>query len=129
VNKARFDEVWCPRVGEDATEQMWRGRWAGLWLVLIFVLAGTSSFLWGTGPLGDALGGLLIMGSFGCLWLIMRARRRTSAAISDWFGIKRLRAIPSMSPERFDQWRTNRGYVTPQEREAAETSATAAGKE
>jgi hypothetical protein len=94
--------------------------------VLILVFAGTSSFLWGTGPVGDALGGLLTVGWVGCLWLIMHARRRTSAAISDWFAVKRLRAIPSMTPQRFDQWRSARGYLTPEERLAAEKSAKAA---
>lgn len=126
MNRARFDEVWRPRIGEDATEQLWRGRRGVIWYLLILVFAITSSFLWGTGPVGDTLGGVLVMGCVCCVSMMMRDRRRTSAAISDWLGIKRLKAIPTVTPQRFDQWRATRGYMTPEERLAAEKSAEAA---
>jgi hypothetical protein len=119
VNKASFEQAWYPRIGKDATEQLWKGRWAIVWFALVFTFAVASSFLWGDGPVGDALGALLTIGWMVCAFLIMRARRRTSAAISDWFGIERLKAIPSMTPERFDRWRTNRGYMRPDERRAS----------
>jgi hypothetical protein len=121
--KPDFEATWYPRIGKDAAEELRRARrtaWLG---PLNAVFAGGAGVLIGTSPLGDAMGAALVGGLLVSLGIFIRAQWRTAAAISLWFGVKRMRWLPRMTPQRFDQWRQLRGLLTPAERLPADHSA------
>jgi hypothetical protein len=118
-----FVATWYPRIGKDAAEKLRRSRRA-VWLIpLGWLCALSASALIGAGGLlRDVIGSLLAVGAAVCLVLFNTARWPTAAAISEWYGVKRMRALPSMRPEHFDKWRHAKGFRTPDERMADEQS-------
>lgn len=111
-----FEATWYPRIGKDAAEELRRARrtaWLG---PVIGVLAIGAGLLIGTSPLGDAIGGALVVAGLIGLSIMFGAYWRTAAAVSVWFGVKRMRWLPRMTPQRFDEWRQLRGLMTPDER-------------
>lgn len=114
--KPDFEATWYPRIGKDAAEELRRARrtaWLG---PLIGVFAVGAGALIGTSPLGNAIGVALVAGFLISLGIMFGAYWRTAAAVSVWFGVKRMRWLPRMTPQRFDQWRQARGLMTPDER-------------
>lgn len=73
----------------------------------------------GTSLLGDAIGAALVVALVINIGLFVQAQWRTAAAISLWFGVKRMRWLPRMTPQRFDEWRRLRGLGMPDERQSA----------
>lgn len=102
--RADFEATWCPRIGKDAAEELRRARrtaWLGPFNAVSAVAAGV---LIGTTPAGDAIGIALVVGLVVSFGIFVRAQWRTAAAISLWFGVKRMRWLPRMTPQRFDEW-------------------------
>ena len=118
--KADFEDTWYPRIGKDATEELWRFRRAALVnpTVSVVFAVGAGALL-GDGAVGDVIGAMLAAGCIVYFWLFIRAQWRTAAAVSVSFGVKRMRWLPRMTPQRFDEWRQLRGLMTPEERLAA----------
>lgn len=118
-----FESTWYPRIGKDAAEELRRGRRTALLGPVNGVCAVGAGLLIGTSPLGDVIGGVLVIACVVYLGLFVRAQWRTAAAVSVWFGVKRMRWLPRMTPQRFDEWRRLRGFMTPDERLAAARAA------
>jgi hypothetical protein len=117
--KPDFEATWCPRIGKVAADELRRARrtaWLGPLNPAFAVGAG---LLIGTSPLGDAIGVALVGGLLVTVGIFIRGQWRTAAAISLWFGVKRMRWLPRMTPQRFDEWRQLRGLMTPDERLSA----------
>lgn len=116
---ADFEGTWYPRIGKDAAEELRRARrtaWLG---PLAAVFAVSAGALIGKGTVGDVIAIVLAIACVAYVWMFIRAQWRTAAAISSWFGVKRMRWLPRMTPQRFDEWRQLRGLMTPDERFAA----------
>jgi hypothetical protein len=120
MTKAGFEATWYPRVGKDATDELWRLRRVALINPPVsLVCAVGAGALIGTGTAGDVIGSVLAMACVVYFAGFIRAEWRTAAAVSAWFGVKRMRWLPRMTPQRFDEWRRLRGLMTPDERRAA----------
>ncbi len=120
-DKTDIEATWYPRIGKDAAEELRRARrtaWLG---PLNAVFAVGAGLLIGTSPLGDAIGVALVVGFLLSVGVFIRAQWRTAAAVSLWYGVKRMRWLPRMTPQRFDEWRQARGLMTPDERRSGET--------
>jgi hypothetical protein len=87
------------------------------------VFAGGAGLLIGTSPLGDAIGVVLVVGFVVSLGMFVRAQWPTAAAVSTWFEVRRMRWLPRMTPQRFDEWRHLRRLMTPDERLAADRAS------
>lgn len=114
-----FESTWYPRIGKDAAEELRRARrtaWLGPLAAVFAVGAGA---LIGKGTVGDVIGVVLAIACVVYVGMFIRAQWRTAAAVSVWFGVKRMRWLPRMTPQRFDEWRQLRGLMTPEERLAA----------
>jgi hypothetical protein len=114
-----FETTWYPRTGKDAAEELRRYRRTALLGLPIAVSALGAGVLIGTGTLGDVIGGVLAIACVVLVGMFSRAQWRTAAAVSVWFGVKQMRWLPRMTPQRFDEWRQLRGLMTPEERAAA----------
>lgn len=120
MTKAHFEDTWCPRIGKDATEELWRFRRAARVDPSVGVVSAVGAgALIGQGTVGDVIGVVLAMACVVFVGMFIRAQWRTAAAVSVWFGVKRMRWLPRMTPQRFDEWRQLRGLMTPEERLAA----------
>ncbi len=120
--KPDFEATWNPRIGKDAAEELRRARrtaWLGPLTAVFAVGAGA---LIGKGTAGDVIGVVLAMACVFYVGMLIRAQWRTAAAISLWFGVKRMRWLPRMTPQRFDEWRRLRGLMTADERLPADRS-------
>ena len=114
-----FEATWYPRIGKDAAEELRRFRRAALLNPPVGVACAVGAgALIGKGTVGDVVGIVLAMISVVCVGMFIRAQWRTAAAVSVWFGVKRMRWLPRMTPQRFDEWRQLRGLMTPEERRA-----------
>ncbi len=112
-----FEATWNPRIGCNATSELRRYRRTAAWfLPSEFACAAAAGLLIGGGKVASAIG-LTLAACAALAWVpLVRAMRRTTAAMSDWYGVKSLRALPSMRPEHFDNWRRAKGLKTPHER-------------
>ena len=115
-----FEATWYPRIGKDAAEALRRYRRSVWFVVLAVVFSMGAGVLIGRSSLGDAIGGVCVVCALISVGLWFGAQFRTAAAVSVWFGVKRMWALPRMTPQRFDEWRTANGFRTPDERTAAE---------
>lgn len=124
MTASSFEDTWYPRIGRDAAEELRRARrtaWVGPLAAICAVGAGV---LIGEGTIGDVVGVVLAIACVAYLGMFIRGQSRTAAAVSLWFDVKRMRWLPRMTPERFDEWRKLRGLMTPDERLSADSSAT-----
>jgi hypothetical protein len=85
-------------------------------------LVAWAGALIGKGTVGDVIGVVLAMTCVVYVGMFIGAQWRTAAAVSVWFGVKRMRWLPRMTPQRFDEWRQLRGLMTPDERLATRDS-------
>lgn len=108
-----FEATWRPRIGKDATEELRRYRRSGWFVVLGLICAIGVGALAGEGIIGDVISGMLAISCVVCVGTFIRAQWRTAAAISVWFGVKRMRWLPRMTPQRFDEWCRLRGLTAP----------------
>ena len=118
--KPDFEATWHPRIGKDAAEDLRRARKTARLGPLAAVFAVGAGALIGRGAVGDAIGVVLALGAVVYVWRFIRAQWRTASAVSAWFGVKQMRWLPRMTPERFDEWRQLRGLMTPGERPSAD---------
>ena len=107
----------------------WRGRRVALADPLCALRAVGAGLLIGTSTVGTAFGLVLAFACALYVWLFVRVQWRTAAAMSVWFGVERMRWLPRMTPQRFDEWRKLRGLKTPEERALRESGAVAAPSE
>ena len=117
--RSDFERTWYPRIGKDAAEELRRARRTALLGPLAAVFAVGAGALIGKGMVGDVIGSVLAITCAGYVGMFIRAQWRTAAAVSLWFGVKRMRWLPRMTPQPFDEWRQLRGLMTPEERLAA----------
>jgi hypothetical protein len=108
--KPEFEATWIPRIGEEAAEELRRGRKIAVIGVLIPVLSAAAGLLIGTGTVNDLIGAALASMAAGIVVAFLRAQRRIAAALSRWFGVKITGGrLPKMNPKRFDAWCQERG--------------------
>jgi hypothetical protein len=114
---SNFEDTWYPRIGVAAAEELRRYRRTVWWCMLIVPFASGAGILLGReGSLDKVIGGALAAAAVLCWVMFIRGQWRLAAALSVWFGVKRMRWPPKMTPERFDQWRRANGFKTPDER-------------
>jgi hypothetical protein len=80
------------------------------------VFAIGAGVLIGSSPAGDAIGWALLLAFSVNFCLFIHAQRSTARAIGAWMGSDRMRWLPRMTPERFEEWRKLRGLRAPGER-------------
>jgi hypothetical protein len=114
-----FETTWYPRIGKEAAEGLSHYRRIARLGPLNVLFAVGAGALIGKGTAGDLIGGALAAACVMYMGLFARAQWRAAAAVSVWFGVKRMRWLPRMTPQRFDEWRQLRGLLTPDERTAA----------
>jgi hypothetical protein len=111
--KSDFEATWIPRIGEQATAELRRYRWAGLTMPFTACALGAAGLyaLYG-GLLDQFLGGVLMAGAVGAFVILIRCQFRVKAAISDWFGVK-VKGLPLMNTKDFDSYCQKQGLQKP----------------
>ena len=113
VAESNFEATWIPRIGERATAELRRYRWAGCTMPLTAALLGAAAtFAFHGGLLDKLLGGILMAGAVGAFVILIRRQRRLKAAISDWFGVK-IKGLPLMNTKDFDGYCQKQGLQRP----------------
>jgi hypothetical protein len=111
--KSNFEATWIPRIGERATAELRRYRWAGLTMPLTACALGVAAtFAFDGGLLDQLLGGVLMAGAVGAFVILIRCQVRVKAAISDWFGVK-IKGLPLMNTKDFDKYCQKQGLRKP----------------
>jgi hypothetical protein len=113
---SRFDEIWLPRIGAQATAELRRSARVGMIMGLTVLAMGIAcSFAFGRGtPGGVLLGCVEVIIGIVAFAVLIRSRMRLAAAISQWFGIKiGSRELPNMNAKQFDAWRQRRNLGSP----------------
>lgn len=105
--KATLDEIWVPRIGEEAAVELRRNGY--LTLVVgptVLGLAIFCSFAFGKGTsLGSALGVLAVLIALTLCVVWTRSRLRFAKALSNWFGTRiSIQGLPRMTASQFDAW-------------------------
>jgi hypothetical protein len=113
--KSKFEATWIPRIGERATAELRRYRWAGGTMPFTAALLGAAANFAFHGDLLDQfLGGVLLAGAVGAFAMFFRYMHRLKAAISEWFGVK-IKGLPLMNPKDFDGYCQKQGLRRPDE--------------
>jgi hypothetical protein len=111
--KSNFQATWIPRIGERATAELRRCRWAGLTVPLTTCVLGAAGLYALHGDwLDQLLGGVLMAGAVGALVIFFRCKHRLEAAVSDWFGVK-IKGLPLMNTKDFDAFCQKQGLRRP----------------
>ena len=115
MTKPDFEATWYPRIGQNAAEELRRGRKISIFGIASPLFAVGAGLLIGTGTISDVVG--VVLASMVVIYLIVfiDAQRRVAAAMSDWFGVE-IKGIPIMTPNRFDAWCQARGLQQPTDR-------------
>jgi hypothetical protein len=116
--KSDFETTWIPRIGERATAELRRCRWAGATVPATAIVLGVAAtYAFDGGIFDKLLGVILMMGAVGAFVILIRCQRKLGAAVSDWFGVHITGGrLPKMNPKRFDAWCEERGLRQPGER-------------
>jgi hypothetical protein len=120
ITKQETETTWVPRIGEEATAELWRcRRIMPLTSPAGALLAGAGGIALSGDTLDKLLGVVLLAGAVGALATFLRCQRRLGEAISAWFGVKITGpGLPRMYPKRFDGWCQERGlHPTPKLRQ------------
>jgi hypothetical protein len=118
VAKSNFEATWIPRIGERATVELRRYRWAGGTMPLTACVLGVAAtFAFDGGLFDKLLGGVLMAGAVGAFVILIRCQLRIKAAISDWFGVK-VKGLPLMNPKDFDAFCQKQGLGRPDDESA-----------
>jgi hypothetical protein len=114
--KSNFEATWIPRIGERATAELRRGRWAGCTMPLTAaVLGAAANFAFhGSAPLDMFLGAALLVGALGALAVFFYRLHTLKVAISEWFGVK-VKGLPLMNTKDFDAFCRKQGLHKPDE--------------
>lgn len=113
-----FEDIWYPRIGQEATHELRRFRRRGYRTLLAPWLGFAGGALAADGSsLPKTVGWVLILAAALLVNLFLWGQRRLSAAISSWYGLDHVSSAPKMTPARFDQWRKANRFLTPEERE------------
>lgn len=113
TTESKFEATWVPRIGERATAELRRYRWAGLTVPLTACALGAAGiYAFHGGLLDKLLGGVLMAGAVGAFVILIRCQRRVKAAISDWFGVK-IKGLPLMNTKDFDGYCQKQGLRRP----------------
>jgi hypothetical protein len=112
--ESKFEVTWVPRIGERATVELRRWRWAGCTMPLTAAVLGAAANLaFHGGPLLDkALGVVLVAGAVGAFAIFFHRLHVLKVAISDWFGVK-VKGLPLMNPKDFDAFCQKQGLQRP----------------
>ncbi len=109
VAKSNFEATWIPRIGERATAELRRYRWAGCTMPLTAALLGAAAnFAFDGDLLYKFVGVALLAGAVGAFAIFFYRLRRFKAAVSDWFGVK-VKGLPLMNPKDFDAFCQKQG--------------------
>jgi hypothetical protein len=111
--ESNFEATWIPRIGERATAELRRYRWAGGTMPLTAALLGAAAnFAFHGGLLDEILGVVLVAGAVGAFVILIRCQLRVKTAISDWFGVK-IKGLPLMNTKNFDDYCQKQGLRKP----------------
>jgi hypothetical protein len=102
-----FDEIWIPRIGRDATNELrHNGRLTLVFGPTLVALAIGCSFAFGSSkPEGIAVGSLCIAMAVTLSIIWIRSRMSVAAALSSWFGVRiAWNDLPRMRSSQFDAW-------------------------
>jgi hypothetical protein len=107
--RSKFEATWIPRIGERATAELRRWRWAGCTTPLTAALLGAAAnFAFHGGLLGKFVGVVLLAGAVGAFAIFFYRLSRLKVAISEWFGVK-VKGLPRMNPKDFDAFCQKQG--------------------
>jgi hypothetical protein len=113
AGKSDFEAAWIPRIGERATIELRRYRWAGATMPLTACALGVAAtFAFAGGLLDQLLGVVLAAGAAGAVAIFFCCQRRVKASISDWFGVK-ISGLPLMNTTDFDRYCQKQGLRRP----------------
>ena len=117
MTRPSFDEIWIPRIGKEAADQLrHNSRITMITIFPLLPLAIAGSFAFGSGSSRGIAVGLLtvVMAGIGMIiWL--RSRMNFTAAVSRWFGVKLWWGeLPTLrSSGQFDAWCEKRNLSHP----------------
>jgi hypothetical protein len=118
VEESKFEATWIPRIGETATAELRRYRWAGATMPATAIVLGVAATYAFDGDLFyKVLGGAMMAGAVGAFVILIRCQFRVKAAISDWFGVK-IKGLPLMNPKAFDSYCRKQGLRKPDDASA-----------
>lgn len=113
ADQSKFEATWIPRIGERATAELRRYRWAGGTMpVTACVLGVAATFAFDGGLFDKLLGGVLMTGAVGAFVILIRRQLRVKVALSEWFGVK-VKGLPLMNPKDFDAFCQKQGLQRP----------------
>jgi len=110
-----FETTWYPRIGAEAAEKLRDLRKVAMFSPLNALFGVVAGVTIGRSAAGDLIGLLCALAFAINIGIFVRAQRNVASAVSHWFGVK-IRWLPRMTPERFDEWIRLRGLATPEER-------------
>lgn len=115
--QSRFESVWLPRIGPEATAQLRRSSYVSLVLALTcFGAALAASFAFGSGTgRGALLGVALVAVAITAFVGRIRSQSHLAAALSEWYGVRiSWHDLPSVARvNRFDAWCRKRNLLAP----------------
>jgi hypothetical protein len=122
MTKQELETTWIPRIGETATNELYRFRKIAIYGTASPIFAVAAGLLIGTSALGDVIGAVSTAAVVAYVVMFIRGQMRIAAALSEWYGVK-IRGIPKMNPKRFDTWAQARGLQRPDEQIAIDQAA------
>lgn len=112
-----FEQIWVPRIGDQATVQLRRSSYLGLVTGPVIIgLAIACGFSFGSSKSSGVVLGLveaaLAVVVFAA-WI--RSRMKLATAVSQWFGVKvGWQEMPRMRSAQFEVWCQRRGLSSAQ---------------
>jgi hypothetical protein len=110
-----FDQIWVPRIGREAANELRRNaRVTTITMFPLLPLAIACSFAFGSGStVGTALGLILVLMATTGFAVWIRSRQKVADAVGRWFGVPiRWSHMPTMrSAEKFDVWCDQQGFA------------------
>ena len=114
--KQDFDDVWVPRIGSEAANDLRRNGYLTLALspviIALVILAGIEFGNHSSVQLSIGVVAIVAAIALAALW--QKSRLRLTKSISVWFGAKlRWFELPRMTAKQFDSWRQDRDLTRP----------------
>jgi hypothetical protein len=109
-----FEQIWVPRIGDQATAQLRRSSYLTLVTGPVVIgLAIACSFSFGNGKSSGVAVGVVEAALAVVVFAVwIRSRMKLAAAVSQWLGVEvGWQEMPRMRSAQFDAWRQRRGLT------------------
>jgi hypothetical protein len=114
MTSTSFDDIWVPRVGEDATRVLRRHGYLTMFVpFLMLISAAVCGFAFTNGSAGGTVIGLLFLLVGATAFIVwLRSSMQLAEALSAHFGVRiRWTETPSLRVNRFDSWCAKKGFT------------------